>query len=64
MHGFLSDRRPFVAGDRSSIADCTFAAALQFARFGKVEIDPSFQHLLRWDARYRERSAAKSVLML
>lgn len=60
----LSDGRPFVAGDRPSIADCTFAAAFQFARFGKVEIDPSFQHLLQWDARYRERSAAKSVLML
>jgi glutathione S-transferase len=60
----LSDGRPFVAGDHPSIADCTLEAALQFARFGKVEIDPSFQHLLQWDARYRERPPAKLVLTL
>jgi glutathione S-transferase len=60
----LSDGRPFVTGDRPSIADCTLEAALQFARFGQVEIDPSFQHLLQWDVRYRERPAAKSVLTL
>ena len=41
----LSDGRGFVAGDLPSIADCTLAAALQFARFGKVEIDPQWQHL-------------------
>ncbi|HEV8716181.1 MAG TPA: glutathione S-transferase family protein, partial [Candidatus Binatia bacterium] len=60
----LSDGRPFVAGDRPTIADCTLAAAFQFARFGGVEIDPGFQHLVQWDTRYRERPAAKSVLSL
>lgn len=60
----LSDGRPFVAGDHPTIADCTLAAAFQFARFGKVEIDPGFQHLMRWDAAYRERAVAKSVLTL
>jgi glutathione S-transferase len=60
----LSDGRPFVAGNRPSIADCTLAAALQFARFGKVESDPAYQHLGQWDARYRARPAAKSVLIM
>jgi glutathione S-transferase len=60
----LSDGRPFVAGERPSIADCTLTAAFQFARFGKVDIDPVFQHLAQWDGRYRERPAAKSVLTL
>lgn len=60
----LADGRPFVAGERPSIADCTLAAALQFARFGKVEIASTFAHLLRWDERYRERAVAKSVLTL
>ena len=60
----LSDGRPFVAGDRPTIADCTLAAAFQFARFGGVEIDPKFQHLAQWDTRYRERPIAKSVLSL
>lgn len=59
----LSDGRPFVAGERPSIADCTMAAALQFARFGKVEIEPGCRHLERWDHHYRERAPAKAVLV-
>lgn len=59
----LSDGRPYLAGERPTIADCTLAAALQFGRFGKVELAlPA--HLGRWDARYREREAAKRVLVL
>lgn len=60
----LSDGRPFVAGDRPTVADCTLAAGLQFARFGGVVIDPAFAHLARWDADYRRRDPAKSVLSL
>lgn len=60
----LADGRPFLAGDRPSIADCTLAAALQFARFRELEIDPAFAHVLRWDAAYREREPAKQVLVL
>jgi glutathione S-transferase len=58
----LADGRPFVAGDHPTIADCTLQAALQFARFGKVEIDPAFENLARWDAAYRERPCAQTVL--
>jgi len=60
----LADGRPFLAGDHPTIADCTLAAALQFARFGQVEIDPGFAGLARWDRAYRERPAAKAVLSL
>jgi glutathione S-transferase len=60
----LSDGRPFVAGERPTIADCTLAAGLQFARFGGVSVDPAFAHLLRWDAAYRGRAPAKAVLLL
>jgi glutathione S-transferase len=60
----LSDGRAFVAGDHPSIADCTLAASLQFARFGQVDLDPQWRHLLRWDAAYRARAVAKSVLTL
>ena len=60
----LSDGRPFVAGERPTIADCTLAAGLQFGRFGKVAIDPSFENLHRWDSGYRERPPAKAVLTL
>jgi glutathione S-transferase len=58
----LADGRPFVAGEHPSIADCTLAAGLQLGRFGKVELDPAYAHLARWDRAYRERPPARSVL--
>jgi glutathione S-transferase len=60
----LDDGRPFLAGERPSIADCTLAAAFQFGRFGEVEIDASFENLARWDEAFRARPSAKSVLLL
>jgi glutathione S-transferase len=60
----LDDGRPFLAGERPSVADCTLAAAFQFARFGGVEIDASFENLARWDEAFRSRPSAKSVLLL
>lgn len=61
----LADGRPFLAGGGATLADCTLAAALQFARFGEVDLALSAEHphLGAWDARYRERPAAKSVLL-
>ena len=60
----LADGRAFVAGDKPTIADCTLAAALQFARFGKVEVGEEYENITRWDAAYRERSPAQEVLVM
>lgn len=60
----LSRGGPFVAGASPSVADCTLQAAFQFARFGGVEIDASFEHLARWDQSYRDRPPARTVLTL
>jgi len=60
----LADGRPFIAGDRPTIADCTLAASLQFGRFGKFELPSEFENLARWDAAYRERPAVKAVLVM
>ncbi|MEM7255588.1 MAG: glutathione S-transferase family protein [Pseudomonadota bacterium] len=59
----LSDGRPFLAGDRVTVGDCTLAAAMQFSRFRDVEIDQKYANVLAWDARYRERPAAKAILI-
>jgi glutathione S-transferase len=59
----LADGRPFLAGDKPTIADCTLAAAFQFGRFGGVEFDPGLTNLARWDAAYRARDVAQSVLV-
>jgi glutathione S-transferase len=60
----LADGRPFLAGQRPTVADCTLQAAFQFARFGGVEIDPGFVNLAGWDRTYRERPSARAVLSL
>lgn len=60
----LADGRPFLMGERPTVADCTLAAGLQFGRFGKVEVDANYTHLRRWNDRYRERSTAREVLVL
>ena len=60
----MADGRPFVAGERPTIADCTLQAAFQFARFGNVEIDPVVSNLIRWDREYRERPCVQGVLSL
>lgn len=64
LEDYLSDGRPFVAGEVPTIADCTLQAGLQFGRYGKLELDPSFKNLNRWDQAYRDRPQVKSVLTL
>ncbi len=59
----LSDGRPFVAGAQPTIADCSLGAALQFARFGKLELLGPYEHIGAWDKRYRAREAVRSVFI-
>jgi glutathione S-transferase len=51
--------RPFVAGARPTIADCTLFAAFEFARQFAVAIDPRFANLVRWHAAFGERPSAR-----
>jgi len=64
VEGLLADGRPFVAGERLTVADCTLAAGLQFGRFREYGLDPRYAHLTRWDRDFRGRPSAKSVLSL
>ncbi len=60
----LSDGRPFVAGSRPTIADCSLGAALQFARFGKLDLLAPYEHIGVWDKRYRMRESVRSVFVV
>ena len=60
----LRDGRPLLMGDQPSIADCSLAAALQFGRMGKVDLDPAYQNIKRWDVAFRERLSAQQVLSM
>ncbi len=51
---------PFVAGTRLSIADCTLFAALGFADFAQVQIDPSRANVARWREAFAQRPSAQA----
>ena len=57
------DRRigshPFVAGEKPSIADCTLLAALDFAEFAQVQIDPGCANVARWYGGFKQRPSAQ-----
>jgi glutathione S-transferase len=50
--------KPFVAGERPTIADCTLYAALEFAEFAAVPLDPAHGNVGRWYADFKKRPSA------
>jgi len=55
--GVLADR-PFVAGERFTVADITGLVALDFARPARIAIPPELVHLNRWHAALKGRPSA------
>lgn len=64
LDNLLADGREFLMGDHVSVADCTLAATLQFARFNKTDLLHGLDALTHWDCQYRERAVARMVLSL
>ena len=54
----VSDR-PFVAGDRVSIADGTLFAVIRFGGFFGIDVDARHRNIHRWHATFRERPSAQ-----
>jgi glutathione S-transferase len=52
--------RPYIAGDRYSIADITAMIAIDFARISKIAIQPDQKNLARWHAEVAARPSAKA----
>jgi glutathione S-transferase len=50
----------FVAGDEPTIADCTLFAALAFAEFGQIPIDPGLKNVHRWYESFKKRPSASA----
>jgi glutathione S-transferase len=50
--------KPFVAGERPTIADCTLYAALEFAELAAVPLDPAHGNVGRWYADFKKRPSA------
>lgn len=52
--------RPYVAGDRYTIADITALVGIDFGRVVGLRIAPEQAHLARWHQRVSERPSAKA----
>jgi glutathione S-transferase len=52
--------KPFVAGDRPTIADCTLLAALEFAEFAQAPVDGSCKNVHGWYERFKQRPSASA----
>jgi glutathione S-transferase len=57
VDGTLSGR-PFIAGDRFTVADVTGLVALDFARPARIAIPPELIHLNRWHEALKARPSA------
>lgn len=53
----LADR-PFVAGERVSVADCTLFAGINFGLFFDLTLDPDLANVNAWFERFRQRPSA------
>ena len=59
LDGELADR-PFVAGDRYTIADVTLLIGIDFGRVSDIRIDPEHKNLTRWYGEVASRPSAKA----
>ncbi len=50
--------RPFIAGDRFTVADITGLVALDFAKSARIAIPPELVHLNRWHEGLKARPSA------
>ncbi len=53
-------RRPFVAGDRYTVADITALCAVDFGRVVDIRISPTQKNLARWHEAVSSRPSAKA----
>jgi glutathione S-transferase len=52
--------RPFVTGDRPTIADCTLFAALFFGELTGTPLDPSAANVARWYESFKRRPSVQA----
>jgi len=54
-------QRPYMAGDRFTVADITALCAIDFGKVAKIRLSPEkHPHLLAWHARCSERPSSKA----
>lgn len=56
----LADGRPFIAGDRYTVADITALCGIDFGRVSGIRVGDERPHLLRWHTTVSARPSAKA----
>ena len=56
----LADGRPFIAGDRYTVADITALCGIDFGRVSGIRVGDERPHLLRWHTAVSGRPSAKA----
>ena len=64
LDDLLADGRSFLLGEAVSVADCSLAATLQFARYNNTDLLEGLDALAHWHSQYRARPVARMVLSL
>jgi glutathione S-transferase len=59
LDGEMADR-PFVAGDRYTVADIALLVGIDFGRVSEIRIDPEHKNLTRWYGDVSARPSAKA----
>jgi glutathione S-transferase len=59
LDGELTDR-PFVAGDRYTIADIALLVGIDFGRVSEIRVEPEHKNLTRWYGEVSSRPSAKA----
>ena len=62
LEEMLQDGRPYLAGERVTVGDCTLQGALQFARFADLDVLKNFPRLRSWCDRFRQRPTVEGVI--
>jgi glutathione S-transferase len=60
LDGEMADGRPFLAGEKYSIADIVLLCGIDFAKFVNMEMPEEAAHLRSWHARVSARPSAQA----
>lgn len=61
LDGEISDGRPYIAGDKFSVADITGMAALMVCGFIKIDIPSEYTHVNKWAKSMQSRPSWPSM---
>jgi len=63
LENALADGRPFLAGDRVTVADCTLQGGLAFGRFRGIDALTDHPRLRAWHEAFSERKSTEGVIL-